>query len=67
MSNIKISITKYPSSDQVKVSVQENRNINSMWMTTEAYRQLGLNIREDIAQEAVEHIPLKGKKYDRKP
>lgn len=67
MSNIKISITKYPSSDQVKVSVQENRSVNSIWMSTEAYRQLGLNIRDDIAQEAVEHIPLKGKKYDRKP
>ena len=66
MSNIKISITKYPSSDQVKVSVQENRNINSIWMTAEAYRQLGLNIQEDISQKAVEHIPVKGKKYDRK-
>lgn len=65
MSNIKISITKYPSSDQVKVSVQENRNVNSMWMTTEAYRLLGLNIQEDIAQEAVEHRPVKGRKFEK--
>jgi len=64
---ITISITKYPSSDQVKVSIQENRNTNSIWMSTEAYRQLGLNIQEDIAVKAVEHIPVKGKKYDRKP
>lgn len=65
MNHIRISITKYPSSDQVKVSVQENRNINSIWMTTEAYRQLGLNIQEDIAQEAVEHRPAKGRKFDK--
>jgi hypothetical protein len=65
MNNIKISITKYPSSDQVRISIQENRNVNTVWMTTEAYRQLGLNIQEDIAQEAVEHIPAKGKKYEK--
>ena len=65
MSSIRISITKYPSSDQVRVSVQENRNVNTIWMSEEAYRQLGLNIQEDIAQEAVEHIPVKGKKYEK--
>jgi len=63
MSNIKISITKYPTSDQVKVSVQENRAMESMWISTEAYRQLGLNIKEDIADKAVEHRPIKGRKY----
>lgn len=66
MSSITISITKYPSSGQVKVSVHENRNTETMWMSEEAYRQLGLNIQEDISQKAVEHIPVKGKKYDRK-
>ena len=60
MSNIRISITKYPSSDQVKVSVQENRSVNTIWMSEEAYRQLGLNIQEDISQKAVEHIPFEG-------
>lgn len=63
MSNIKISITKYPSSNQVKVSVQENRGIETMWLSAEAYRQLGLNIHEDIAEKAVEHKPIKGNKY----
>jgi len=63
MSNIKISITKYPTSDQVKVSVQENRAMESMWISAEAYRQLGLNIKEDIASSAVEHRPIKGRKY----
>jgi hypothetical protein len=63
MSNIKISITKYPSSGQVKISVQEDRAMETMWLSTEAYRQLGLNIQEDIADKAVEHKPVKGRKY----
>jgi hypothetical protein len=64
MNDIKISITKYPSSGQVKVTVKDKRGEESMWLSSEAYRQLAMNIREDIAEEATEHRPVKGRKYD---
>lgn len=51
MSTPTIHITHHPSSDQVKVSVQENRSIEAMWMSTAAYKALAEAIIKDTEKK----------------
>ena len=58
-----ITISKYPSSNLVKIDVNEERRKESIWMSEDSYKELVRCIALDINEKVVEHIPQKGNKF----